>query len=400
MASLETRATRILVVDDDEFQRDVIGAQLAGLGWQDVVFADSGQAALDLYAEQGERIGLLISDLSMPDMDGLVLMRHLVERHFAAPVVLLSGVHDEILGSAASLAAAHGLNILGVLAKPCNPTALAEMLGRINDNTGATGNSPQTEALTPARLALALAQQAFVPWYQPKLDVRTGWAVGVEALARWTPPGAAPISPARFIPALEAAGLIDELFFSIARQAAVDLVQWRKNGLQLKVAINLSMDTAHNLEVPDRLGRIVQEAGLQPADFVIEVTESRLMMDRSVAMETITRLSLMGFALSIDDFGTGYSSLVQLIDLPFRELKIDGSFVQRSDNERKAQAIVRIAILLGQQLGMNVIAEGVETQAQLDFVRNNGCHHVQGYFFAKPMPMQTATQWLSQRHDS
>ena len=138
----------------------------------------------------------------------------------------------------------------------------------------------------------------------------------------------------------------------------------------------------------------MQDTGLQPADLVIEVTESRLMMDRSVAMETITRLSLMGFTLSIDDFGTGYSSLVQLIDLPFRELKIDGSFVQRSDNERKAQAIVRIAILLGQQLGMTVIAEGVETQAQLDFVRNSGCHHVQGYHFARPMPMQACTEWL------
>jgi EAL domain-containing protein (putative c-di-GMP-specific phosphodiesterase class I) len=298
------------------------------------------------------------------------------------------------MGSAASLAAAHGLDILGVLAKPCSPQALAEVMSHIHEHDDHAGRGPQAEALTPARLALAMAQHAFVPWYQPKLDVRSGKTIGVEALARWTPPGAAPISPARFVPALEAAGLIDALFFSIARQTAADLALWRQSGLQLKAAINLSMDTAHNLEVPDRLGQIVHEAGLQPSDFVIEVTESRLMMDRSVAMETITRLSLMGFGLSIDDFGTGYSSLVQLIDLPFRELKIDGSFVQRSDNERKAQAIVRIAILLGQQLGMSVIAEGVETQAQLDFVRNNGCHHVQGYYFARPMPMQACTEWL------
>jgi len=390
-------STRILVVDDDEFQRDVIGAQLSSLGWHDLLFADSGETALAHCAAQGNRIGLLISDLSMPDMDGLVLMRHLAERNFAAPIVLLSGVHDEILGSAASLASAHGLKFLGVLTKPCTPQALTEVLGHILDHADSAGHSTLTEALTPAGLALAIAEDAFIPWYQPKLDIRSGKAIGVEALARWTPHGGAPISPVRFIPALEAAGLIDALFFSMARKVATDLAQWRQQGLQLKVAINLSMDTAHNLHVPDRLGEIVQAAGLQPADFVIEVTESCLMMDRSVAMETITRLSLMGFMLSIDDFGTGYSSLVQLIDLPFREIKIDGGFVQRADNERKAQAIVRIAIVLGQQLGMSVIAEGVETQAQLDFVRSNGCYYVQGYFFAKPMPMPACTDWLLQR---
>jgi len=115
-----------------------------------------------------------------------------------------------------------------------------------------------------------------------------------------------------------------------------------------------------------------------------------------LAMETLTRLSLMGFTLSIDDFGTGYSSLVQLIDLPFGELKIDGSFVQRASHEHKAQSMLKIAILLGHSLGMQVTAEGVETTEQLEFVRANGGQVVQGYHFAKPMPWAACTDWLVQ----
>jgi len=238
--------TRILVVDDDEFQRDVIGAQLAGLGWTDVLFASSGTQALGVFADQGSGIGLLISDLSMPDMDGLVLMRHLVEQQFSAPIVLLSGMHDEILTSAATLAEAHGMDILGVLSKPCSAQALAGVLDRLKDHADFGTRKARTEDLSPARLAQALSQNAFVPWYQPKVDIRTGQAIGVEALARWTPAGGPPISPGRFIPALEAAGLVDDLFFAIARQAASDLAHWQRKGLQLKMAINLSMNTAHN----------------------------------------------------------------------------------------------------------------------------------------------------------
>jgi EAL domain-containing protein (putative c-di-GMP-specific phosphodiesterase class I) len=133
---------------------------------------------------------------------------------------------------------------------------------------------------------------------------------------------------------------------------------------------------------------------LQAHDFIIEVTESRLMVQRSLAMESLTRLSLMGFKLSIDDFGTGYSSLVQLVDLPFRELKIDGSFVQRSILEEKARTILRIAATLGSNLKMAVTAEGVETEEQLQYVRECGCDTVQGYFFARPMPFEACTEWL------
>ena len=384
----------ILVVDDDEFQLELIGMQLATLGWNHVSLASGGEDALAQLETHGERIGAIITDLSMPGMDGAVLMRHLAQRGFQAGIILLSGVQDEILSSAVGLAQAHGLNVLGMLSKPPSLERLRELLAKLTAPPTSTLHSNLEEALAPERLASALAAGEFIPWYQPKVDIRNNTTVSVEALARWPLAAGGMIGPNRFVPAIEAAGLADELFFAMARQVVVDLRAWRQQHIQIKAAINMSMDTALNLEMPERLGDLVTAAGLQPGDLIIEVTESRLMVERSLAMETLTRLSLMGFVLSIDDFGTGYSSLVQLIDLPFRELKIDGSFVQRASRERKAEAILRISILIGVNLQMDVIAEGVETAEQLEFLRGHGGTIVQGYQIARPMPVAACTAWL------
>jgi EAL domain-containing protein (putative c-di-GMP-specific phosphodiesterase class I) len=322
-------------------------------------------------------------------------MRHFAQRQLDAAIILISGVSDEILNSAAGLASAHSLHLLGVLSKPNTLESLKALLMKL-DTPAAVRQRDHAAALSPERLRDALDRDEFVPWYQPKVHVRTGQAQAVEALARWpgSLAGAGTVGPGHFIPAIESAGLSDVLFYAIASQVIADMTHWRDQGLVIKAAINLSMDSALNLDMPETLHQMVVGSGLQAHDFIIEVTESRLMVQRSLAMESLTRLSLMGFTLSIDDFGTGYSSLVQLVDLPFRELKIDGSFVQRAILEEKARTILRIAATLGGNLNMEVTAEGVETAEQLQYVKDCGCDTVQGYFFARPMPFEACTHWL------
>lgn len=384
----------VLVVDDDAFQLELIAGQLADIGWLHVIRATSGAQALASFGEHGTSIVAIISDLSMPDMDGLVLMRHLSRCRFGGGIILLSGVQADILGSAGELAQAHRLHILGCLHKPCDPRQLQQLLVGLHAPEVVVVTTHDASLLSTERLQAALAAGEFVPWYQPKVALQSGKTVGVEALARWPQADSSLISPGVFVPAMEAAGLADALFFAMARQVASDMEQWRSMGIHVKASINLSMETAHNLAMPEQLGQIVYAAGVCPEDVVIEVTESRLMVNRAVTLESLTRLSLMGFTLSIDDFGTGFSSLMQLIDLPFRELKIDGSFVQRASHEPKAQTAVVLSSLLGKALKMDVVAEGVETAEQLEFLRSNGCAMVQGFYVARPMPCTACTDWI------
>jgi EAL domain-containing protein (putative c-di-GMP-specific phosphodiesterase class I)/ActR/RegA family two-component response regulator len=393
-ASLALQTRTILLVDDDELQLTILSIQLANLGYHDVIRTRGGEEALAEFDRHGAKIDVIISDLAMPDMDGVVLMRHLAQRGFAKSFILISNITDDILSSAAGLAQAHHLDLLGVLSKPCAPDSLRTLLAARQPRSGGLSAARIDETLTPQRLCQALAAGEFVPWYQPKVDIDSGKAVGAEALARWPVESEGMIGPARFVPAIERAGLSDQLFFAIARAVLADLAVWRSQGILIKAAVNMSMDTALNLAMPEQLLQMVHAVGLQPSDLIIEVTESRLMIERSLAMETLTRLSLMGFVLSIDDFGTGFSSLAQLVDLPFKELKIDGSFVQRANTERKAEAILRISLTIGLTLGMGVVAEGVETAEQVAFIRQCGGTVVQGYHIARPMTFDDCTAWL------
>ncbi|MES2582460.1 MAG: EAL domain-containing response regulator [Pseudomonadota bacterium] len=383
----------ILVLDDEPFMLMLLARQLANLGFTDVATCDNGQTALDRVDDAMHVPQLILCDLNMPGMDGVEFVRKLVEHGYTGSLILVSGEDERTLQSARKLVQAHHIEVLGSLQKPVSPQALSQLVEGWVPHAQAVRRSPR-KGYGAERLAQAIQQGELFNHYQPKVSVATGDVVGVETLVRWRHPQDGMVFPDQFIGLAEAHGLIDALTAVVLAQALKDTAAWEREGLKLKVAVNVSMDNLTTLEFPERVTSAAATAAVASQSIVLEVTESQLMKDLRAPLEILTRLRMRRFRLSIDDFGTGHSSLAQLRDVPFDELKIDQSFVHGAHSNETMRAIFFASLGLAKELGMEVVAEGVEDQADWDFLQKTGCDLAQGYFIARPMPGEDVLAWV------
>ncbi|MGE0487134.1 MAG: putative bifunctional diguanylate cyclase/phosphodiesterase [Gammaproteobacteria bacterium] len=241
----------------------------------------------------------------------------------------------------------------------------------------------------------ALKRDEFSVYFQPKLDARTLAVAGFEALIRWQHPELGRVSPAEFIPIAEETGLIVPIGEWVLDEAARQLAAWDAAGLGgLRCAVNLSGGQFRIRNLAERVTRIVERAGLSASRIELELTESILMEDAQLAVRTLNDLKAAGFGLAVDDFGTGYSSLSYLKRLPIDVLKIDQSFVRDLPGDADDIAIVNTIVSMARGLGLKTVAEGVETAAQRDFLREQGCDELQGYLFSPPKPAEEVETWL------
>jgi diguanylate cyclase (GGDEF)-like protein len=258
----------------------------------------------------------------------------------------------------------------------------------------------ERDQYSPSRLALvgemreALDQKEFVLHYQPKVSLKTGHIGGVEALIRWEHPLRALVPPDEFIPLAEHTGLIEPITRFVLDVALRDCSNWRENGIELPVAVNISARTLLDEDFPDQVSQALRRWQIPPSYLQLEITESTLLSDPKRALGVLSRLSQMGVELSIDDFGTGYSSLSHLRRLPLKELKIDKSFVQNMAVDENDLVIVRSTIDLGRNLGLQVVAEGVETSEVWKKLQALGCDYAQGFYNSRPMPAAELVRWL------
>jgi diguanylate cyclase len=244
-------------------------------------------------------------------------------------------------------------------------------------------------------LSKAIEQSEFQVYYQPQVDLKTGRIVGMESLLRWSHPTRGSISPGTFIPIAEELGLIVPLGEWVLRTACSHAKRWQALSLEpLRISVNLSMRQLQQEDLLDRVATILDETGLDPSLLSLELTETSIMSDLTMAIATLENLRKLGIEISIDDFGTGYSSLRLLNQLPIDSLKIDHTFVKQL-NAAKGAEILTTIIEMAKNLDLHVVAEGIETPNQLAFFRDRGCHAMQGYLYSPPIPVDEVHTLLS-----
>jgi len=243
-------------------------------------------------------------------------------------------------------------------------------------------------------LARAIELDHLEMWYQPKVAASDGRIVGVEALVRWNHPEHGVLPPDQFIPLAEHSGLIRPLTRWVLDRAVGQCSVWRDRGVPLTVAVNLSARNLLEADLPDAIAERLRAHGLPPAALQLEITENLIMEDPDRALAVMTRLGDMGVRLAIDDYGTGYSSLAYLKRLPAVEIKIDKSFIREMDRVRNDAVIVRSTIEMAHHLGLQVVAEGVESARVWDALRRLGADYGQGYLFGRPLPAEALDAWL------
>lgn len=260
--------------------------------------------------------------------------------------------------------------------------------------------SRQLDQYSPKRLTLmselrqAIERRQLLVYFQPKVEIKTRKVVELEALVRWPHPEHGLLPPDEFIPMAERTGLIKPLTFLVADESLKQLAAWSLEGYDLKVTINVSARVLLDPEFPDTLIGLLAAYRIESGKLMLEITETTIMVDQERAMEVLRRMKEVQVRLSIDDFGTGYSSLAYLKQLPVHELKIDKSFVMNMDHNHDDAVIVKIIIELGHQLGLDITAEGVESESILSRLDALGCDVAQGYLISKPLPADKLMQWL------
>lgn len=389
---------RLLILDDD----DMIGQTMAYIARSIDIEAHTTTRPEDFFEHVENWSPTHIAlDLIMPEMDGVEVLVELAERECSAQIIITSGVGARVLDAARRSAAEHGLNILGVLSKPFSPAMLRQLLtsrAETSGHAGATTRGSEEEPVTTEELARAIENHEIELAYQPKVWCTSGLLAGFEALARWRSPSRGLVMPGQFIPVAEAGQLINALTHEVIKLA----MAWMGDGFgrhnredddRLTMSINMS---ALTLDDPHFINYLIDQCrshDIAPGQLIFELTETSAMQDPVGSLGLLTRLRMKGFQLSIDDFGTGFSSMLQLVRLPFSEIKVDRSFVMSAVQSTESRAVIRSVIELGRSLGLRTTAEGVENSRTLEYLKELRCDMAQGFFIARPLSGAEAKSW-------
>ncbi len=394
--------TKILVIEDEKLVRENIIDLLEAESFETITAAD-GRIGLELAAS--EVPDLILCDLILPEIDGYGVLRALREQPITAiiPFIFLSA-----RASRADFRQGMDLGADDYITKPftraellsaiaCRLTKQASLRKYLASNPGAKklGSEMQIIEMTLRRTLERKEFQQFQVYYQPQLDISSGKIIAVESLFRWQSPEIGIVSPAKLIPIAESTGLIVPIGEWILQSVCEQTRIWNKAGfLALRVTVNVSV---HQLTQPDFIQNIancIAKNKLDPSTLELELTESTIMQDVNSTIAVMHELKSLGVKIAIDDFGTGYTSLIYLKKLPINTLKIDRYFIHNVAEDKQKAAITMALIQMAHNLNFQVVAEGVETIAELNFLRQHNCDAMQGFLFSRALPVAEFEQIL------
>ena len=386
-------ARSILVVDDSKAILVVMQAILNELDVPNVTTCLDAQDALNKVKAHPYAFDAVFTDLNMPNMDGMELIRHLGELHYPGAIVIISEMNSKIIDLAADLARKNNVHLIGNIAKPVQLNQVYTLLQKLEYL--ACHTEKPTEPISETQLLHAISHNEITPFYQPKINRTNNKVESVEVLARIvTAEQGAIFLPERFICVAEDLDLINLITFQLFEKATGDFSEIKTRlGYKLKLAFNLSPCQLEDLSCPDKLALILHLNQLTPSEIILEITEQHA-LSSSAQLETLNRLRMRGFGISLDDFGTGFTNVQQLKTLPFTEVKIDRTLISNIESDLFSQVIVSSLVNIAIQDDLTIVAEGIERVEELEYLDRFKEHILmQGFLISRPKGKTEFIRW-------
>lgn len=384
---------KIVLIEDDKFQRAIIIQTLKSLfpcEVKDFEFASEGLGVIKDF-----KPNLVISDICMPEMDGIAFVRSFAKVCCDIPLLLISSVKEDILDSVHIMAREYGIKAVSSAQKPLSKDSLLVAIAEYASGYQRSQKDLPAHHLSRDFLLTQLARHNFVPHVQPQFNVDGTEVVAAEVLVRWNHPSKGIISPALFLDAFEEHGIMPDLTYAMLNSSLKWLKEWQQVKPKLELSVNVSPPELTEVKFAENLISLLEYYEIKPDSLTIEITETSTYTQIAQALETINRLRINGVKISMDDFGTGYANIQHLIESPFTELKIDMSYTQKMLKNQRHCAVVETALTLAKKLGIQAVAEGVNSAEVARKLSELGCDRLQGFHLGRPVQPEAFTELLS-----
>ncbi len=387
---------RVLVLDNRDFARSVLVQMLRRIGVKDILEAnDPHHALIQMHLQGG--VDIVMCDLSRSGLEYLDFLRCASQSKLTRSVVLCSELQSELHRALDPMSSLCGLHLHGVLGEPINYRSLRRIVHRYSLTRHAPRSLPPRVGLpTEDEVRCGLSLGEFRAWFQPQFQLRSGAITGIEALVRWEHPARGVLLPEDFLAAVLAYDLIDQMFKQLLEQGLSLLGILRHRNRCLKLAFNLHASQLNDSSLIEHISGALQRHSLNGSTLTFELPENGLLECCPGTRKNLLRLRLLGCDLSIDDFAVGFSSFKSLCQLPFNQIKLDGSFVQRPDRIRNRTLII-CTQSLAKSLDMSLVIEGVSSLQVRNCLLELGCESGQGFYLARPMTGHNLLQWLDDK---